>query len=52
MPTWFDAECNEWLKTRKGLNAMLEEAGDLPSCPVEDVVRFMHIDYNWPINML
>lgn len=52
MMSWWDSECNELLKSRKGLEYLILLAGDLPGCSVEDVVRFAHIDYNWPLNML
>ena len=51
VPSWFDNECNEWLKTRKGLQALIRDNAHI-KCSVYDAVRYAHIDYNWPLNML
>jgi len=50
MNDWWDSECNEYLKTLAGLRSLIANSSHGET--VLEAVRFAHIDYNWPLNML
>ena len=49
---WWDEEANEILKTRNGLQTLIDDNNGLIGVTVYEAVRFFHIDLNWPTNML
>ena len=48
---YFNADCNEFLKTRKGLRMLLEDYGFGcgTNMRVEDAVRAEHLKWVWPL---
>lgn len=47
---YWDEEANEFLKTRKGLRALLAE--NTGNTPVVEAIRLVHMDWNWPLCLL
>lgn len=45
----FNKDCNEYLKTRKGLHSLIETYGNDDTCTVEQAVRQEHLLWGWPL---
>lgn len=43
---YFNADCNEYLKTRKGLKCLIAA---YDNCSVESAVRAEHLMWGWPL---
>lgn len=51
--TYFNADCNEMLKTRRGLQVLIETYGKGTGCsadyPVEQAIRSEHLMWGFPL---
>lgn len=50
---YFNTDCNEFLKTRRGLRSLIESYGKGDGCsvdyPVEFVIQQEHLMWGWPL---
>lgn len=50
---YFNADCNEHLKTRRGLQMLIEDYGKGSGCsvdyPVEHAIQQEHLMWGWPL---